>query len=109
MVLSISLFLQGRGALARTLAGAGIGACALTAHRQTAAMAEASVAADVHQALDVHRGFATQVTFDGELRDLVANLFEIAVRKILDLLGVSDFASFTDLACAGATNALDGR
>jgi hypothetical protein len=34
-------------------------------------MTEAAIAAKVHQALDVHRDFATQVAFDGELADLV--------------------------------------
>ena len=34
---------------------------------------ETAVAAEVHQALDVHRGFAAQVTLDGELGDLVAD------------------------------------
>src|SRR5690606_21138294 len=56
-----SLLLQGLGSLARTLAGAGIGARALAAHGQAATMAEAAVAADVHQSLDVHRRLAAQV------------------------------------------------
>src|SRR3990167_6980275 len=76
--LKISLFLQCCCALARTLAGTGIGARALTTHRQTAAMTETPIATNVHQALDVHCGFAAQVTFNGELLDLITNFFEIA-------------------------------
>src|SRR5476651_124113 len=51
--------------LGRTLAGARIGMRALAMDRQAAAMAQAAVAGEVHQALDVHRHFATQVAFDG--------------------------------------------
>src|SRR5690606_37465056 len=104
-----SLLLQCRGALARTLAGAGIGAGALTAHRQAAAMTEAPVAADVHQTLDVHRRLTTQVTLDGELGDLVADLFQIGVSQFLDLLGIVDAACVADLASTGAPDTVDGR
>ena len=68
-------------------------------------MAKTTVATDVHQTLDVHGGLATQVTFNGEQSDLVANLFEIPVSQILDLLGISDIACLTDLASTGATDA----
>src|SRR4051812_23819655 len=59
-----NLFLERLRSLARTLAGAGVGAGALAAHGQATAMAETAVAADVHQSLDVHRGFAAQVALD---------------------------------------------
>src|SRR5262245_3728207 len=51
------------GALPR----AGVGVGPLSADRETAAMADAAIGADVHQALDVHRDVAAQVTFDLEL------------------------------------------
>src|SRR6185369_10611208 len=41
------LFLEGLSGLARALAGAGVGARALAAHRQAAAVAETAIAADV--------------------------------------------------------------
>src|SRR3981081_2733983 len=50
--------------LGRALARARIGMGALTAHRQSAAMAQAAVAAEIHQTLDVHAGLATQIAFD---------------------------------------------
>src|SRR4051794_17855724 len=50
--------------LGRTLARTRIGVGALTAHRQSAAMTQAAIAAEVHQTLDVHAGLATQVAFD---------------------------------------------
>ncbi len=40
--------------------------------------------------------------------DLVADLFQIRVGQILDLLGVVDAASFANFAGAGATNAKNG-
>ena len=80
--LSISLFLQCSCTLARPLAGTCICARALTAHGQSTTMAETPVATDVHQALDVHRGFAAKVTFNGELRNLITNFFEITIRLI---------------------------
>jgi hypothetical protein len=77
-----------RSGLARTLAGAGVGARTLATHRQAAAMAETAVATDVHQTLDVHRGLAAQVTLDRHCADLVADLFQVPVGQVLDLLGV---------------------
>jgi hypothetical protein len=103
------LFLQSRSAFARTFAGAGIGAGALTAHRQATAMTKTAIATNVHQALDVHRGFAAQVTLDGVQADLIANLFKIAISQVLDFLAVSNATSLADFASASATNAKDGR
>ena len=74
-------------ALRGTLAGAGVGARALTTQRQTAAVAETAVATDVHQALDVHRVSRRKVTFDGELARSLADLLQIGVGQVLDLLG----------------------
>jgi hypothetical protein len=103
------LFLQGRSSLTGAFAGACVGARALTAHRQTATVAESAVATNVHQTLDVHGGLATQVTFDSELGDLIANFFQIPVGQILDLLGISDATSFANFASAGATDSKDSR
>src|SRR5271156_2055316 len=58
--------------LARTLAGTGIGAGALTAQRQALAVPNAPVTPEVHETLDVHGHFAPQVALDRELRDLGA-------------------------------------
>src|SRR6185312_1470760 len=50
--------------LARTFARAGVGLSALTAHRQAAHVAHATIALDALQALEVHADFAAKVTFD---------------------------------------------
>ena len=71
--------------LARTLAGTGIGVGALATNGQTLAVTEATVAANLHQALDVLRNLAVQVTFDGEvLVDVFADLLQIVFGDILD-------------------------
>src|SRR5690606_41906391 len=64
-----SLFPDG---LARTLAGTGIGPGALAAQREAAAMAQAAVAGQVHQALDRHADLAAEVALDHVLADLGA-------------------------------------
>src|SRR5262245_3923614 len=51
------------GALAR----AGVGVRALTANRQTAAVTDPAIRADVHQPLHIHRDVAAQIAFDLEL------------------------------------------
>jgi hypothetical protein len=71
-------------------------------------MTEATVATDVHQSLDVHGCFTTEVTLNRELRDLVANFFQIPVSQIFDFLGIRDATSFANFACAGATDPEDG-
>src|SRR5499427_210977 len=73
------------GRLSRSLAGTGVGAGALSAHGQALAMARAAVAAQVDQALDVDLHFATQVPFDRELGDLLAQSLHVGLRQVLDL------------------------
>src|ERR1700759_4598101 len=60
-------FLLAGDRLGGTLAGAGIGVGALAANRQALAVTQAAIAAQIHQALDVHRHFAAQVAFDQEV------------------------------------------
>src|SRR5712692_10232316 len=69
-------------------AGAGVGVGPLPAHGQALAMADAAVAADVHEALDAHGHFAPQVAFD-----LVLALDDIAhSRRLLIAPGLDPFA-----------------
>ena len=58
---------------------------ALATNGQTLAVTEATVAANLHQTLDVLRNLAVQVTFDGEvLVDVFADLLQIVFGDILD-------------------------
>src|SRR6266576_1549463 len=71
--------------LARTAAGAGIGAGALAAHGQPAPVAQPTVGPDLHQALDVERDFAAQLAFDlGFFVEDVAEATDLLVVEVLD-------------------------
>lgn len=48
-------------------------------------MTQTAIATEVHQALDFHVDFATQVTFSGELRHFATQLFNLLVAQIFDL------------------------
>ena len=102
------LFFQRRGSLAGAFTRTGVGASALTTHRQPTAMTETTVAADVHQSLDVHGGFTPQITLNGVLCNLIPNFLEIRVGQVLDLLGIRDATSFTNFASPGAADSKDG-
>jgi hypothetical protein len=80
------LLLQRLRCTTRTLACTGIRTRALTAHGQALAMAQATVAAQVHQAFNIHRHFATEVAFDDELTHFFSQLFEVCVVEVFDLL-----------------------
>src|SRR5690606_18985883 len=80
-----ALFLLAGNRLGRTLAGAGVGVGALTATRQRPAMAEAAIAAKIHQPLDVHRHFAAQVALD-----LIVAVDRLADRQKLGIGQVGD-------------------
>ena len=70
--------------LTRTLTGTSVGLGTLTADRQTTTMTQAAIATQVHQALDLHVDFATQVTFNDELAHFATKQLNLLVTKILD-------------------------
>jgi hypothetical protein len=92
---------------ARTLTGAGIGPGALAAERQTATMTQAAVAAQVHQSLDRHAYFTTEVTLYRELADFGAEALDFSFRQIADFGARSNACSLTDLFRTGTANAVD--
>src|SRR5437764_6940135 len=71
--------------LARTFARAGVGLCALTAHRQAAHVADATMALDALQTLEVHADFAAEITFNDILAvlDRVNDLRKLRFAQIL--------------------------
>src|SRR5215469_2974882 len=64
MSLLHALFLLAGNWFGRTFAGPGIGMGALPAHREAAPVAQAAIAAEIHQPLDVHGDFAPQIPLD---------------------------------------------
>jgi hypothetical protein len=103
----LSLLLLASDSLARALAGTSIGTGTLTTARQALAMAQATIATKVHQTLDVHRDFTTQVTLDRELGYLVTQTFHVCIGDIFDLRVTTDTRSVTDFLCAGPTHTID--
>src|SRR5258705_4507867 len=70
---------------ARPLLRARVGVRPLTAHRQPATVADATVRSDVHESLDVHRDFGAQRTLDPVfLLDDAAQLLHVGVREVAD-------------------------
>src|SRR5258706_13361379 len=100
-------FLKRHAGLARTLARTCIGARALTAHRQTLAMAHSAVATEVDQALDRQLNLPPQVSLDREARNRLANALEFAVGEFLDLLRIGNPDGVQDCPRAGASESED--
>jgi len=73
-------------------------------------MTEAAIAADLHQALDVHGNLTAKVTFNLEiLVDVVTQLTDIFFGQILNAhIGV-DAGGVDDLVCGGTADAVDIR
>jgi hypothetical protein len=93
------------GALART----GVGASALTANRETAAMTNATVAIDRLEALEILLQFAAKVALDHIL--VLLNDLDDAVELLIgQRLGAdigADFSHFQDVLGAGRPNAVN--
>ncbi len=83
--------LIGYRALARTLAGAGIGMGALAANRQAAAVTIPAIGTDFDQALDVHRDIFAQIAFDvAAFFDDLTDAVDLVFVEVADLLGGLD-------------------
>src|SRR5580704_429467 len=104
------LFLLARDRLGRSLAGARIGMGTLATDRKAAPMPQPTVAAKVHQPLDVHRRIAAQIALDLVIAvDHFANLQHLLVGELRDptLVGNSHLAhDFTRLGGTDAVNIL---
>ena len=70
-------------------------------------MTKTSITPDVHKAFNIHRSFATKVTFNYESGNLVTNLFQIGITQILNLLRIWNAASVANLARSRTTNAIN--
>src|SRR5512139_1504648 len=81
---SIKLLLSASDGLTRTLTSTSVCAGALTAARQTATMTQATIATQIHQALDIHGDFTTQITFNREFANLITQLLHIGVTNVFD-------------------------
>src|SRR6478735_7736906 len=99
------LLLAGHGAL-RALAGARVGLGALTAHRQTAAVPQTLVAADLDLAADVGGHLTAKVTLDLDVAvDVVTELDQLLVTEVANAGVGVDTGGLECLLRAGATHA----
>jgi len=79
------LLLLARDRLGRTLAGASVGVGALAADGESTTVAQATIVAQIHKPLDVHRDVAAEVTFhDVVAVDGLANLDDFGVGQLID-------------------------
>src|ERR1051325_9968119 len=71
--------------LARTFAGAGVGLRALAAHREAAHVADAAIALDALQTLQIHADLAAKIAFDDILAvlDRVHDLRQLRFGEVL--------------------------
>src|SRR5688500_3955582 len=105
LLLLARLLLAGDRAL-RTLAGAGVGPGALTAHGQALAVPDALVAADLNLAADIRLDLAAQVPFNLEVGlDVVAQLHDLFIGQVTSPLVGVDAGGGQKLDGSGATDA----
>src|ERR1700676_4418707 len=105
------LLLLARDRLGRTLARARVGMGALATHRQSAAMTQAAIAAEIHPTLDVHAGLAPQVALDHVVAvDHFADLQHFLIAQLRDPAIVRNLDLLQDVGCillADAMNVLE--
>ena len=70
-------------------------------------MAQAAVAAQIHQTFDCHADFTTEVALDRDLADLGAETLDLGFGQVADLCARSDACGFADLLGTGTANAVD--
>jgi len=103
----VRLLLVGHG-LALALAGPAVGAGALSAHGQTAAVPLAAPAADVHQALDAELHFAAQRALHLHmLVDVLADAGLLLIGPVLHLGVGIHTALLEDVQRCAAADAVD--
>jgi hypothetical protein len=81
----------------------------LTPNRQAAPVPQSTIAAKIHQPLNVHGDFTPKITFDRKLGNLIPQFVHLSVSYIFDLGGGCDPDRRTNLARPGATDAVNGR
>jgi hypothetical protein len=106
--LGIGVALHADG-LAGAFAGTGVGLGALAADGQTAHVADAAIAFDALQALEVHADLAAQIAFDDVFAflDGVDDLGELLLGQILGADGRVNIRAFEDLLRVNGADAID--
>src|SRR3984885_9306397 len=103
-----NLLLLAGDRLGRPLARTRVGMGALTAHRQSAAMTQAAVAAEIHQPLDVDAGLATKIALDDVVAvDHFADLQDLLIAQLADAAILGDLHLLDDVGRALRADAMD--
>lgn len=95
--------------LARSLPGTGIGGGTLAAHRQSAEMADSTIALDALESLEVQAELASKIAFDHILSvlDRVNDLGKLLFVQVLGAKAGIDFSLFQNDVGVGRTNAIN--
>jgi hypothetical protein len=67
-------------------------------------MTHATVTTKIHQALDAHRDFTTQIAFDCNLAYFITQTLQVTVRQLFDLDGTLNTSAIAYFLCACATD-----
>ena len=90
-----------------TFTSTGVVLRALAAERQTNTVANASVATDIHQSLDVHGHLGTQRAFDLHLADDATEGTQLVVIPLTHFLVVADTGLVQDLLGGASADTVD--
>src|SRR6516225_640640 len=102
------LLLLAGNRLGRPLARARVGMSTLAAHRQSAAMAQASIAAEIHQPLDIDTGLPAEIAFHDKVTvDHFADLKDLLVGQLADTTLLWDLDLLDDVGRNPRTDAMD--
>jgi hypothetical protein len=91
----------------RTLSRTSIGAGTLTTERKTATVTNTTIATQIHQSLDVHCSFTTEITLNRKLSDFLTDTLDICFIQTFDLCGGIKSQLLADFFSTGAPNAID--
>ncbi len=72
-------------------------------------MTNTAIAAEIHQALDAHRHFTSEITLHAEFPDLFPQPIHFRIGKILNFYRSPDTGSITNFLCSRAANAINCR
>jgi hypothetical protein len=71
-------------------------------------MSKSTVAAQIHQALDVHADFTAQIALDRETRNGSTNTFHFSIGQIPNLHVFANFRELADFSCSGTSDTVNG-
>ncbi len=101
-----SFLLVGDG-LPLTFAGTGVGARALSAARESAFVADATIAANFGEALDVERDFAAEIAFGAVLGDFSTKSSELLIGEVFGADVDANAGIGADFVSSGVTDTVD--